>query len=103
MRPPTQPEEIVAYLTDVGGQFKGATIKVVSEETPPSRAIINLKKAMFEDITGITVNWEVVPLDQVLAKVSQDAASKPAPTTSTTSTRPGSAASSTTPSIRASC
>ncbi|MER3439219.1 MAG: ABC transporter substrate-binding protein, partial [Chloroflexota bacterium] len=31
---------------------------------------------MFEDITGITVNWEVVPLDQVLAKVSQDAASK---------------------------
>lgn len=72
----TQPEEIVAFLRDVGGKFKGTTIKVVSEETPPSRAIINLKKAMFEDITGIAVNWEVVPLDQVLAKVSQDAASK---------------------------
>ena len=52
------------------------SIKVVSEETPPSRAIINLKKALFEDITGITVNWEVVPLDQVLAKVSQDAATQ---------------------------
>ena len=72
----TQPEEIVAFLRDVGGQFRGTTIRVVSEETPPSRAIINLKKEMFEDITGITVNWEVVPLDQVLAKVSQDAASK---------------------------
>jgi len=71
-----QSEDIVAYLRDVGGQFKGASIKVVSEETPPSRAIINLKKALFEDITGITVNWEVVPLDQVLAKVSQDAASQ---------------------------
>ena len=27
-------------------------------------------------LTGITVNWEVVPLDQVLAKVSQDAATQ---------------------------
>ena len=71
-----QPEEINAWLKDVGAQFSGASIKVVSEETPPSRAIINLKKALFEDITGITVNWEVVPLDQVLAKVSQDAATQ---------------------------
>ena len=71
-----QPEEINAFLKDVGGQFSGASIKVVSEETPPSRAIINLKKALFEDLTGITVNWEVVPLDQVLAKVSQDAATQ---------------------------
>lgn len=71
-----QPEEILTWLKDVGGTFSGTTIKVVSEETPPSRAIINLKKAMFEDLTGITVNWEVVPLDQVLAKVSQDAATQ---------------------------
>jgi multiple sugar transport system substrate-binding protein len=71
-----QPEEILTWLKDVGSQFSGSTIKVVSEETPPSRAIINLKKAMFEDLTGITVNWEVVPLDQVLAKVSQDAATQ---------------------------
>ncbi|HYO29005.1 MAG TPA: extracellular solute-binding protein [Thermomicrobiales bacterium] len=71
-----QPEEMVAWLRDVGGQFAGQSIKVVSEETPPSRAIINLKQQYFEEITGITVNWEVVPLDQVLAKVSQDAASQ---------------------------
>ncbi|MBA3449655.1 MAG: extracellular solute-binding protein [Chloroflexia bacterium] len=71
-----QPEETNTWLKDVGGQFQGSTIKVVSEETSPSRAIINLKKALFEDVTGITVNWEVVPLDQVLAKVSQDAATK---------------------------
>ena len=71
-----QPEEINAWLTDVGSQFSGTSIKVVSEETPPSRAIINLKAALFEELTGITVNWEVVPLDQVLAKVSQDAATR---------------------------
>ena len=73
---PEQPDDVVAYLQDVGGQFSGTEIKVVSEETPPSRAIINLKQEQFEAITGITVNWEVVPLDQVLAKVSQDAASQ---------------------------
>ncbi|CAA9578923.1 MAG: hypothetical protein AVDCRST_MAG59-4471 [uncultured Thermomicrobiales bacterium] len=71
-----QPEEIVAWLEDVGRQFEGASIKVVSEETPPSRAIINLKQQYFEELTGITVDWEVVPLAQVLAKVSQDAASQ---------------------------
>jgi multiple sugar transport system substrate-binding protein len=71
-----QPEEITAWLKDVGAQFKGQSIKVVSEETPPGRAIINLKKEFFEDLTGITVDWEVVPLDQVLAKVSQDAAAQ---------------------------
>ena len=72
----TEPDEIVKWLTDVGAKYKGASIKVVSEETPPSRAIINLKKKLFEDYTGITVNWEVVPLDQVLAKVSQDTAAQ---------------------------
>jgi len=71
-----QPEEIVAWLQDVGRQFEGTTIRVVSEETPPSRAIINLKQALFEDLTGITVEWEVIPLAQVLARISQDAASQ---------------------------
>jgi len=71
-----QPEEISKWLQDVGGQFKGQTVTIVSEETPPGRAINNLKKEFFEDLTGITVNWEVVPLDQVLAKISQDAAAQ---------------------------
>ncbi len=70
-----QPQEVTQFLTDVGGQFRGSTIRVVSEETPPSRAIINLKQQLFEEITGITVEWEVIPLAQVLSRVSQDAAS----------------------------
>ncbi|MBA2754817.1 MAG: extracellular solute-binding protein [Chloroflexia bacterium] len=70
----TPPAEVTQWLTDVGGQFSGTTIKVVSEETPPSRAIINLLPEQFEAVTGITVEWEVVPLDQVLQKVSVDAA-----------------------------
>lgn len=70
------PQEVGQYLQDVGRQFEGTTIKVVSEETPPSRAIINLMEEQFIKPTGIQVNWEVVPLDQVLAKVSQDAAGR---------------------------
>jgi len=68
--------EVAQYLTDVGGQFKGATIKVVSEATAPSRAINTLVQSEFTPTTGITVNWELVPLEQVLSKVSVDAAQK---------------------------
>ena len=68
--------EITKYLTDVGGKFKGTSIKVVTEDTAPGAAINALKKEQFEDVTGITVDWEVVPLDQVLSKVSIDAAQK---------------------------
>jgi len=70
------PADVTTYLTDVGSQFKGTAIKVVTEDTAPGAAINALKAEQFEAITGITVNWEVVPLDQVLSKVSIDAAQK---------------------------
>ena len=70
------PPEVTTYLRDVGGRFKGSSIKVVTEDTAPGAAILALKAEQFEAVTGITVNWEVVPLDQVLSKVSIDAAQK---------------------------
>ena len=33
------PADVTRFLTDVGGQFKGTTIKVVTEDTPPGTAI----------------------------------------------------------------
>jgi hypothetical protein len=68
------PADVTAFLTDVGGQFKGTTTKVVTENTPPGTAIRALMEEQFVPVTGINVEWEVVPLDQVLAKVSLDAA-----------------------------
>ncbi|MCU0493376.1 MAG: extracellular solute-binding protein [Chloroflexaceae bacterium] len=62
------------FLQDVGGTFRGTTIRVVSESTPPSRAISEIMKQEFEPLTGMTIEWEQLPLDQVLAKVSQDTA-----------------------------
>ncbi|MEM4644075.1 MAG: sugar ABC transporter substrate-binding protein [Candidatus Methanomethylicaceae archaeon] len=62
------------FLKEVGGMFKGTTIRIVSESTPPSRAINEIAKTEFIPLTGINVEWEQLPLDQVLAKLSQDTA-----------------------------
>lgn len=62
------------FLKDVGGKFKGTTLHIVSEDTPPSRAISTIAKSEFEPLTGMTVAWEQIPLDQVLAKITQDTA-----------------------------
>ncbi len=67
-------EEVKKWLREVGGQFKGKTIRVVSEATPPSRAIDELTKSEFMPLTGINVEWELLPLEQVLFKISVDAA-----------------------------
>lgn len=66
--------DMAKWLQDVGGQFKGTTLRVVSESTPPSRAISEIMQQEFIPLTGINVEWEQLPLDQVLAKISQDTA-----------------------------
>jgi multiple sugar transport system substrate-binding protein len=72
----TPTAEVTGFLRDVGGQFRGATVKVVTEDTPPGRAIQALIEPEFTALTGIAVEWETLPLDQVLARVSQDAAGR---------------------------
>ena len=62
------------FLKEVGGQFAGTTLRIVSESTPPSRAISQIMQEEFIPLTGINVEWEQLPLDQVLAKISQDTA-----------------------------
>lgn len=60
------------FLKDVGGRFKGTRIRVVSENTAPSLIISKMVKEEFTPLSGIEVDWEIVPLDQVLAKTLQD-------------------------------
>jgi multiple sugar transport system substrate-binding protein len=62
------------FLREVGGQFAGTTLRVVSESTPPSRAISQIMQEEFIPLTGINVEWEQLPLDQVLARITQDTA-----------------------------
>ena len=59
------PADVADWLRDVGRPFAGTTIRYTSEATPPTIVASELKSE-FEDITGIHVEIEVVPLEQVL-------------------------------------
>lgn len=65
-----------AWLETVGKRFAGTTVRIASESTAPSQIISDLAKQEFEPLTGITINWEQQPLDQVLSKITQDTATE---------------------------
>jgi multiple sugar transport system substrate-binding protein len=66
------------WLQEVGGRFKGTTVRISSESTAPSQIISDLAKqpGSFEELTGIQIVWEQTPLDQVLSKITQDTATQ---------------------------
>jgi multiple sugar transport system substrate-binding protein len=65
------PDSQAKWLKEVGSRFKGAKIRYTSEATPPT-VVLNQIKKEFTDPTGIEVEIEIVPLEQVLAKAMQD-------------------------------
>ncbi|MFI0842975.1 ABC transporter substrate-binding protein [Mesorhizobium sp. IMUNJ 23232] len=67
--------EVIAWLKEVGKPFAGTTLKLATESTPPSNAINSQLKKYFEEATGIKVEIEVLPLEQVLQKLTLDVAS----------------------------
>lgn len=62
------------FLKEVGGAFAGTTLRIVGEDTPPSKATSEIMQEEFIPLTGINVEWEQLPLDRVLAKISADTA-----------------------------
>jgi multiple sugar transport system substrate-binding protein len=66
-----QDAEMTAWLKNVGAPFKGTKIRYTSEATPPT-VVLDKLKGEFTDATGIEVEIEIVPLEQVLAKAQQD-------------------------------
>ena len=71
-----QAPEVTAWLKDAGKAFKGKniTIKYSTEATPPSQVLSTLVAKDFTAHTGINVEVEIVPLEQVLQKLTQDVA-----------------------------
>lgn len=67
--------DIMAWLKDVAKPFAGTTLKLATESTPPSNALNSLLKQYFEEATGIKVEIEVLPLEQVLQKLTLDVVS----------------------------
>ena len=70
--------DMEAWLKDVGSQFAGATIRISSESTAPSQITSELAQQVFTPLTGIEVQWEQTPLDQVLSKITLDTATESA-------------------------
>jgi len=65
------PPEVADFLREAGKPYAGTTIRYTSEATPPTN-VLNELKAEFTELTGINVEIEIVPLEQVLAKATQD-------------------------------
>ena len=67
--------DIMGWLKDVAKPFAGTTLKLATESTPPSKALNSQLKRHFEQATGIKVEIELLPLEQVLQKLTLDVAS----------------------------
>lgn len=65
------PDDVANFLREAGKPYAGTTIRYTSEATPPT-VVVNQIKNEFTDLTGINVEVEIVPLEQVLAKLTQD-------------------------------
>lgn len=68
--------EMTKWLRDVGSRFKGTKIRFVSEPTPPTVVASLLARDEFMANTGIDVEIDILPLEQVLQKVAADTRDK---------------------------
>jgi multiple sugar transport system substrate-binding protein len=69
-------EDVLKWVKEVSAPFKGTTLKLATESTPPSNAINSQLKPFFEEASGMKVEIEVLPLEQVLQKLTLDIASQ---------------------------
>ena len=68
--------EMAKWLHEVGSKYKGSKIRFVSEPTPPTVVASLLARDEFTANTGIEVEIEIVPLEQVLQKATVDVRDK---------------------------
>ncbi len=64
--------EMSRWLRDVGSKFRGTKVRYASESTPPTVVAKFLAKDEFTAHTGIDVEIEIMPLEQVLQKATAD-------------------------------
>ncbi|HUA33570.1 MAG TPA: extracellular solute-binding protein [Candidatus Binataceae bacterium] len=65
------PDDQAKWLKEAGSKYRGTKIRFTSEATPPTLVLTQLKEE-FTQATGIEVELEILPLEQVLAKLMQD-------------------------------
>ena len=67
-----QDNDMIKWLNEVGKPYAGTKIRYTSEATPPTIVANQWSAGEFTEATGIEVEVEIVPLEQVLAKATQD-------------------------------
>ncbi|WP_138465720.1 ABC transporter substrate-binding protein [Poseidonocella sp. HB161398] len=68
--------ENLAWVKEVSAPFRGTTLKLATESTPPSNVLNGSLKKFFEEASGMKVEIEILPLEQVLQKLTLDVASQ---------------------------
>jgi multiple sugar transport system substrate-binding protein len=68
----TTAEGETSWWTQAAEPYSGATIRGVSESTPPSRYVSDVLAPQFEELTGIQVEFEVTSWDQMYDKAIKD-------------------------------
>jgi len=71
-------QALTTWLREVGGGFRGETVRLVSETTAPSVVVKALTQQEFTPLTGIEVDIELLPLERVLQRISLDVADRSA-------------------------
>ncbi len=66
------PAEEASWWTTAAEPYKGATIRGISESTPPSKYVSDVLAPQFTELTGITVEFEVTSWDEMYNKAIKD-------------------------------
>ena len=61
-----------SWWQEAAAAYEGTTIRGISESTPPSRYVSETLAQQFQDLTGITVEFEVTSWDQMYDKAIKD-------------------------------
>ncbi|MHA1563801.1 MAG: ABC transporter substrate-binding protein [Alphaproteobacteria bacterium] len=69
-------KDVLDWVREVSKPFAGTTLRLATESTPPSNAINSQLKPFFEEASGMKVEIDVLPLEQVLQKLTLDIASQ---------------------------
>jgi multiple sugar transport system substrate-binding protein len=62
------------FLREAARPLRGTRLRVLSEDTPPSLVCSRMVREEFAAVTGIEVEWEQLPLEQVFARTAVDTA-----------------------------
>ncbi len=72
-RPVATPDPMQQWLREVGGAYAGRTLRIATERTPLALALAQMTQNEFEPLTGIDIDWQLLPLPDLYRLANQQA------------------------------